>query len=145
MDTEDSSGISSMRSNFLSEAGRETSIPDGQSRLSHPLPSMESSDWLLRSGNQVLLFGFFVPCLFASFTNDLMWGFLRFSFQFLISRIDYEYLVQLVIKLRQLSNFLHHLLTHEKWSAQRSIALDRKFAKSQLDQGLLEEDCWSLF
>ena len=55
MDSEDSSGVSSVRSDLLSEAGRESGVLDGQGRLGYPLFAVESSDRLLGGGDQVLL------------------------------------------------------------------------------------------
>ena len=51
MDTEDTAGIATVRTDFLSEAGRDSSIAYGKIRLLDPLVSMESGNRLLRGGN----------------------------------------------------------------------------------------------
>jgi hypothetical protein len=79
---------------------------------------------LLRSGDQVLFFCILVPDLFAAFADDL--NYLGIHTTFLTSLL-LIYLVELIVKLGELSNLLHHFFAHEKWSAKRGVALDGKF------------------
>ena len=71
MDPEDSSGVSSVRSDLLSEAGRESGVLDGQGRLGDPLFAVESSDRLLGGGDQVLLVQRLVVSLLAPLARHL--------------------------------------------------------------------------
>ena len=71
MDSEDSSGVSSVRSDLLSEAGRESGVLDGQGRLGYPLFAVESSDRLLGGGDQVLLVQRLVVSLLAPLARHL--------------------------------------------------------------------------
>ncbi len=71
MDSEDSSSVSSVRSDLLSEAGRESGVLDGQGRLCDPLFAVESSDRLLGRGDQVLLVQRLVVSLLAPLARHL--------------------------------------------------------------------------
>ncbi len=71
MNPEDSSRVSSVRSNFLSEAWGEACVLDGQRGLADPLFAMEGGDRLLGGGDQVFLIQRFVVRLFAAFSGDL--------------------------------------------------------------------------
>jgi hypothetical protein len=54
------------------------------------------------------------------------------------------HLVQLIVELRELSNFLHDVLSHEERGVQRSVVLLDQGLKRKLDQSLLKTDGWAL-
>lgn len=54
MDPEDPTRVSAVRAHFLSEAGGEAGIADGEILWLQPFISQESCYWLLRCGNQIL-------------------------------------------------------------------------------------------
>lgn len=61
-----------MGAHFLSEAGGEASVADGQVLRFEPLVPQEGCDGLLRGGNKVLLVDGAVIGLLAALTDDLM-------------------------------------------------------------------------
>lgn len=141
MDSENAPCITAVRSDLLTEAGRQSCVPDWKSRLGQPFPSVVGCNGLLRSGNQVLFFRILVPDLFAAFADDLNY---LASKSTLLTTLLLNYLVELIVKLGKLRNLLHHFFAHEKWSAKRGVALDGKFSERQLNQSLLKEDSRSL-
>lgn len=71
MDAEDAAGIAAVRTHFLTEARRDSSIAFGQFRFLDPFVAMEGGDRLFRGSDQVFLVYFFIFSLFAAFTDDL--------------------------------------------------------------------------
>jgi len=72
MNPEDSSGVSTVRSDLLPEARRQSGVFDGQGRLGDPLVAVESGDRLLRGRDQVLLVHGLVVRLLARFSGHLV-------------------------------------------------------------------------
>ena len=71
VDSEDSSGVASVRSDLLSEARRKSGVLDGQRRLGDPLFAVEGGDRLLGGGDQVLLVDRLVVRLLAALASHL--------------------------------------------------------------------------
>lgn len=71
MHPEDPAGVSAMRAHFLSEAGGEAGVADGQVLGFQPLISQEGCDRLLRGGDEVLLVHRVVVRPLAALANDL--------------------------------------------------------------------------
>lgn len=135
MNAENASGVSAMRSNFLSEARRQSGISDGQHTFRNPLITMKRCDWLLRCGDQILFIHLFAFGIFATFPNHLP------SSEFLslvlsLWHSQYGYLVQFLVELRQLGHLLHDFLLHEKGRVQGFVALDQQLSQRKLDKGL---------
>lgn len=71
MHPEDPPGVSAVGTHFLSEAGGEAAVADGQVLRFEPLVPQEGCDRLLRGGDQVLLVDRVVVRLLAALTDDL--------------------------------------------------------------------------
>lgn len=71
MDSEDPTCVSAVRAHFLSEAGGQASIADGEILWLQPLISQESSNWLLRCCNQILFIYCIVVRLLAPLPDHL--------------------------------------------------------------------------
>lgn len=68
---EDPTSVSAMGAHFLSEAGGDAGVADGQVLRFEPFVPQEGCDGLLRSGDQVLLVNGSVIGLLATLTDDL--------------------------------------------------------------------------
>lgn len=71
MDSKDATSVTAMGAHLLAKAGGQASILDGQVLGPQPLIPVESSDGLLRGGNQVFLVVGVVIGLFTAFANHL--------------------------------------------------------------------------
>lgn len=71
MDSEDTPSITAMRAHFLTKAGGEAGVLDGQVLGPQPLVPVQGCNGLLRGGDQVLLVIGVVVRLFAAFANHL--------------------------------------------------------------------------
>lgn len=69
---EDAAGVAAVGAHFLSEAGGEAGVADGQILRLEPLVPQEGGDGLLRGGNEVFLVDGAVVRLLAAFADDLM-------------------------------------------------------------------------
>lgn len=69
---EDPAGVSAMGAHFLSEAGGEAGVADGQVFRFEPLVPQEGCDGLLRGGDQVLLVDGVVVWILTALADDLM-------------------------------------------------------------------------
>ena len=118
MDSEDSTSVSTVRANLLSEAGRDSGVADGKCGFRDPFIAVEGGDRLLRSGDQIFLLNILVFGLLTAFADNF---------------------VQLIVKLRQLSDVLHHFLPHEERSAHRFVALLQQQPQGQLNQSLFSK------
>ena len=54
------------------------------------------------------------------------------------------HLIEHLVKLAELGDFLHNLFPHEEWCVDGGEPFLAKDTESQLDKGLLEENCTTL-
>jgi len=71
VNSENAPCITAVGSDLLTEAGRQSCVPDWKSRLGQPFPPVVGCNGLLRSGDQVLFFCILVSNLFTAFADDL--------------------------------------------------------------------------
>lgn len=123
MYSKDSTCISSMRSNFLPKACRDSTIFLWQFTGVHPFTTMESCNGLFTCCNQIILRNTLVVSLFTSFSKNLKWSvtnmsdiFTFFSLSF-FKNLFYQQIylfVYILFRLNKHTKYLYHDASSDK-------------------------------
>ena len=112
VDTENSPCVASVGASLSAVAGGESGVLDWELLRHDPLVCMESRDWLLRGGNEILV----------------------------VDGVSVLNLVKLLVEVLKLGGLGHVVLQHELWSLESSVSSGVQELKAVVDHGLVEED-----
>ena len=111
VDTENSPCVASVGAGLSAVAGGEAGVLDWELLWHDPLVCVESRDWLLRGGNEVLV----------------------------VDGISVLDLVKLLVEILELGGLGHVVLQHELWSLESSVSSGVQEFEAVVDHGLVEE------